>query len=57
MPELTQAFMTHHEKTQGQIGRLEQVFEMIAKRPQTEPCQAINGIADEGERSKVCERR
>jgi Domain of unknown function (DUF892) len=23
MPELTQAFMTHHEKTQGQIERLE----------------------------------
>jgi ferritin-like metal-binding protein YciE len=41
--------MTHREKTQGHIERLEQVFEMIGKRPQTKPCQAINGIVAEGE--------
>ena len=43
MRELTQVFMTHREKTQGHIERLEQVLEMIGKRPQTKPCQAING--------------
>ena len=31
-PELKKAFTTHREETQGQIERLEQVFEMIGKR-------------------------
>jgi ferritin-like metal-binding protein YciE len=48
-PELKQAFMAHREETQGQIERLEQVFEMLGKRPQTKPCEAINGIVAEGE--------
>jgi ferritin-like metal-binding protein YciE len=49
VPELKQAFTTHREETQGQIERLEQVFEMMGKRPQTKPCEAINGIVAEGE--------
>ena len=48
-PELKQAFTTHREETQGQIERLEQVFEMIGKRPQAKPCEAINGIVAEGD--------
>ena len=48
-PELKQAFTAHREETQGQIERLEQVFEMIGKRPQAKPCEAINGIVAEGE--------
>ena len=48
-PELKKAFTTHREETQGQIERLEQVFEMIGKRPQAKPCEAINGIVAEGE--------
>jgi ferritin-like metal-binding protein YciE len=47
--ELKKAFTTHREETQGQIERLEQVFEMIGKRAQTKPCEAINGIVAEGE--------
>jgi len=47
--ELKKAFTTHREQTQGQIERLEQVFEMIGKRPQAKPCEAINGIVAEGE--------
>ena len=47
--ELKKAFTTHREETQGQIERLEQVFEMIGKRPQAKPCEAINGIVAEGE--------
>ena len=46
-PELKKAFTTHREETQGQIERLEQVFEMIGKRPQAKPCEAINGIVAE----------
>ena len=48
-PELKQAFTAHREETQGQIERLEQVFEMLGKRPQTKPCEAINGTVAEGE--------
>jgi ferritin-like metal-binding protein YciE len=47
--ELKKAFTTHREETQGQIERLEQVFETIGKRPQAKPCEAINGIVAEGE--------
>jgi ferritin-like metal-binding protein YciE len=49
VPELKQAFTAHREETQGQIERLEQVFEMLGKRPQTKPCEATNGIVAEGE--------
>jgi ferritin-like metal-binding protein YciE len=49
LPELRQAFTTHREETQGQIERLEQVFEMTGKRPQAKPYEAINGIVAEGE--------
>ena len=49
VPELKQAFTVHREETQGHIERLEQVFEMIGKRPQAKPCEAINGIVAEGE--------
>ena len=48
-PELKKAFTTRREETQGQIERLEKVFEMVGKRPQTKPCEAINGIVAEGE--------
>jgi len=49
IPELKQAFTNHREETQGHIGRLEQVFEMIGKRPQAKQCEAIQGIISEGE--------
>jgi ferritin-like metal-binding protein YciE len=47
--ELKKAFTTHREETQGQIERLEQVFEIIGKRAQGKPCEAINGIVAEGD--------
>jgi ferritin-like metal-binding protein YciE len=47
--QLKDAFVTHREQTQGHIERLEEVFEMIGKRPQTKPCEAIKGIIAEGE--------
>jgi len=48
-PELKKAFSTHRDETQGHIERLEQVFEMIGKRPQAKACEGINGIVAEGE--------
>jgi ferritin-like metal-binding protein YciE len=47
--ELKQAFTAHREETQGHIERLEQVFEMLGKRAQAKPCEAINGIVAEGD--------
>lgn len=48
-PELKQAFQSHREETEIQKERLEQVFEMIGKRPQGKTCPAIDGIIEEGE--------
>jgi ferritin-like metal-binding protein YciE len=47
--ELKEAFEKHREETQGQIERLEQVFELLGKRAQGVTCEAINGILEEGE--------
>jgi ferritin-like metal-binding protein YciE len=46
--ELQAAFEKHHGETEGQIGRLEQVFEEIGEKPQGKTCAAILGILDEG---------
>ena len=46
-PELKQAFEHHKEETQGQIDRLEQIFEMLGKAPRGETCEAIQGLIDE----------
>ena len=46
--ELKAAFQTHREQTQGQIERLEQIFELLGKPARGVPCEAIKGIIDEG---------
>ena len=46
--ELKTAFLTHQEQTEGQIERLEQVFEMMGKAARGKHCPAIVGIVDEG---------
>jgi ferritin-like metal-binding protein YciE len=46
--ELRQAFQTHRDETEGQIQRLEQVFEALGKRAQGKTCEAIQGIIEEG---------
>jgi len=46
--ELKAAFEKHREETEGQVERLEQVFETIDKKPQGKTCAAIIGITDEG---------
>lgn len=47
-PELKAAFEKHKGETEGQIQRLEQVFDEIEKKPQGKTCDAIVGITDEG---------
>ncbi len=47
-PELREAFETHLEETQGQIGRLEQVFESLDEKVRGKHCEGIAGIVEEG---------
>ena len=42
-------FLEHRDETQGQIERLEQVFEIIGKPARGKTCEAIQGIIAEGE--------
>jgi ferritin-like metal-binding protein YciE len=46
--ELRAAFEKHHDETEGQVERLERVFEMIDKPARGKTCEAIQGILDEG---------
>ena len=42
-------FLQHRDETEGQIERLEQVFELIGKPTRGKTCEAIQGILAEGE--------
>ena len=46
--ELKQAFQEHLEQTQGQIQRLEQIFEMLDERPTGKKCSGMEGLLKEG---------
>lgn len=47
--ELKSAFETHHHETEGQIERLQQVFELMGKPARGKTCDAIEGILAEGD--------
>src|SRR3954465_9664174 len=46
--QLRAAFEKHHDETEGQIGRLEKIFELLGKPARGKKCDAIEGILDEG---------
>ena len=46
--ELRTAFEKHYGETEGQVERLEKVFELIDKPARAKTCDAIQGILDEG---------
>jgi ferritin-like metal-binding protein YciE len=46
--KLRAAFEKHHDETEGQIGRLEKIFEFLGKPARGKKCDAIEGILDEG---------
>jgi len=48
-PKLKAAFEKHREETEGQIERLQQVFEIFGKRAVSKNCPAIDGLIEEGE--------
>jgi ferritin-like metal-binding protein YciE len=47
--KLKAAFEKHREETEGQIERLQQVFEILGKTSRGKTCDAIEGIVAEGE--------
>lgn len=47
--ELRQALERHQRETEGQIERLEDIFEMMDQRAKGKSCEAIEGLIEEGE--------
>ena len=47
--ELRAAFEKHYEETEGQVQRLEQVFELLEKPARGKTCPAILGLVEEGQ--------
>ena len=47
--ELKQAFERHMKETEGQIQRLEQIFESLDYSPSGEKCDAMEGLIEEAE--------
>jgi ferritin-like metal-binding protein YciE len=48
-PEGKAGFLQHRDETQGQLERLEQVFQLLGKPARGKTCEAIQGIISEGE--------
>jgi ferritin-like metal-binding protein YciE len=46
--KLRAAFEKHHDETEGQVERLEKIFELLGKPARGKKCDAIEGIIDEG---------
>jgi ferritin-like metal-binding protein YciE len=47
--ELKSAFETHLQETQLQKTRIERVFKLLGKEPQSETCEAMQGLIAEGD--------
>lgn len=47
--ELKAAFEKHRDETEGQIDRLQQVFDAFGRRAQGKTCPAIDGMIEEGQ--------
>jgi ferritin-like metal-binding protein YciE len=48
-PDLKAAFEKHETETEEQVSRLQQIFELLEKKPQGKKCPAIDGIIEEGQ--------
>ena len=46
--ELRQAFESHLEETQGQIERLDKVFEILGRSARGKTCHGMQGVLEEG---------
>jgi len=47
--ELKGALAVHLKETEGQVRRLEQVFQLLGSKPEGVECKAIQGIIEEGQ--------
>jgi ferritin-like metal-binding protein YciE len=47
--QLRAAFEKHEAETEGQVQRLEQVFQLLGETPKGKTCDAIVGIIEEGQ--------
>jgi ferritin-like metal-binding protein YciE len=47
--DLKEAFREHNEQTQGQVERLERVFESLGEEPKRKPCKGMKGLLEEGQ--------
>lgn len=47
--ELKNAIETHLAQTEEQVAKLEQVFELLEKKPQAKKCDGMEGLIKEGE--------
>ena len=47
-PQLKAGFEKHLQETEGQVERLEQIFEMLGKPARGKTCEAILGLVEEG---------
>jgi ferritin-like metal-binding protein YciE len=45
--DLADAFNEHHRQTEGQVERLERIFELLGKAARGKTCAAIEGITEE----------
>ena len=48
-PELVDAIENHLEETEEQVKRVEQVFELLGKKPAAKKCEAMDGLIKEAE--------
>jgi len=48
-PQLKSAFETHLRETEGQVTRLEKVFEIMGQKAQSKTCSGMKGILEEGD--------
>jgi ferritin-like metal-binding protein YciE len=46
--ELREALVSHLSETENQVGRLEQVFELLEEKPRAKTCAGMAGIIEEG---------
>ena len=46
--DLKAAFEEHLAETEGHVERLEQVFELMGKKPATKVCKGMQGLVEEG---------
>ncbi len=48
-PDLKQAFKSHLQQTQGQVDRLNEIFDDLGQKPGGHKCKAMEGLIKEGE--------